>query len=309
MLWHEGCRVNSNVIDQVLVLTLMAVVGVVVRKTGVVTDALRKGMVDLLVNVSLPFLIIGSFNFPFSMGMLKNAGVVLGYSVAIHAVLIALSAVVYFRYDHSRRRLLSFATVFSNSGFVGIPVVQGLYGGLGVFYASIFAIPYNFLMFSYGVMLFTGERDLRATLRNLVNPPLISTGVGLLIFLLSIHLPTVVVRTCTVVGGMTVPLSMFVIGSMLADVKLKDVFSGVDVYYLAAIKLIVAPVLIYKLFMLCGADHVQASVCVLLVAMPTATMVGVFAEKYDGDRMMASRCAFLTTVLSMVTIPGILAHI
>lgn len=96
---------------------------------------------------------------------------------------------------------------------------------------------------------------------------------------------------------------------MLADVKLKDVFKGFDIYYLNFVKLIVAPILIYFILKVLGCDKTLLYICVIMVAMPTASLIGVFAERYDGDKLSASKCAFLTTVLSVITIPIIMSII
>ena len=102
---------------------------------------------------------------------------------------------------------------------------------------------------------------------------------------------------------------MFIIGALLADVSLRAVLGGLDVYYMSLIKLVAAPLACFEALKFAGADRTLRYVCVLLVAMPTASMIGIFAERYDGDKATASRAAFLTTVLSLVTIPLILNNI
>lgn len=300
---------NGNAVDQVIILALLMLLGAILRKCAIITDAVNKGMADLLVNVSMPMLMVASFNFQATPQMLRNAGMVLLCSTLIHVALIVLCWLVYARFKGERKRIFSFATIFSNSGFVGLPVVQGLYGNMGVFYASIYSIPFNIFIWSYGVTLFSGQKDWRSTGRNLVNMPLISTAVGLLLFLCSIHLPNPVQKTCVIVGGMTTPLSMFIIGSMLANVHPRDIFRGLDVYFLSVMRLIVAPLLTYLGLRYAGVEPLLLDVCVVLIAMPTASIVGVFAERYNSNRALASRCAFLTTILSLFTLPIVLAHL
>lgn len=301
---------NDKVVDQVLILGLMMGLGIILRKRGIFSDPVRKAMGDMLINVTMPLMVIGAFNFNRSPEMLRNAGTVFVAAFVIHVVLIIASRLLYAHIDGDKQRIFRFATVFSNAGFVGLPVVQGLYGNLGLFYASIFQIPFNILMWSWGIMLFSGDRKISSMLRALAhNIPLLSIFVGLILFLCSIHLPFPLQKTCESVGGMTPPLSMFIIGSMLADVKPRDIFLGFDVYYLSVIKLIVAPVVCYVGLRAAHADHLLTAVCVVLIAMPTASIIGVFAERYEADPDTASRCAFLTTVLSLLTLPCILSRI
>lgn len=158
-------------------------------------------------------------------------------------------------------------------------------------------------------MIFTGEKDLKKVWKNVVNIPLISIFLGILMFVFSVPLPKVLTQTLSSIGNMTTPISMFIIGAMLADVKLKEVFKGLDVYYMNFIKLIAAPMLVYFILKLLGTSNIVLCICVILVAMPTGSLVGVFAERYNGNKAVASKCVFLTTVLSMITIPAIMAII
>lgn len=297
---------NNNVINQVLILTFLMIIGIILRKVKIITDEVNKGLSNILMDVTLPLMIIYSFSFKFSMDMLKNSLMIIFYSFLIHIVLIILSKILYFKFPESKKNVLKFSTVFSNCGFIGYPVLQGLYGKIGVFYTSIFTIPFNIFMWSYGVMLFTGKKDIKSIKKNLINGPMICIFLGLIIFLFSIKLPYPVLQTLKSAGDMTTPISMFIIGSMLADVKLKDVFKGFDIYFMNFIKLIIVPLLTFVILKLLGADKTLIYMCVILEAMPTATLVGVFAEKYNGDKTAASKCAFLSTILSMVTIPVII---
>lgn len=300
---------NITVINQIIILTLMMFIGVILRKLKIISDEVNKGLTSILMNLTLPCMILYSFNFTFSLDMFRNALIILMYSTAIHIILIILSKIAYFKFDDNKEKVFKFSTIFSNCGFVGFPIVQGIFGDIGVFYTSIFTIPFNIFMWTYGVVIFTGEKNIKSIRKNLVNPPLICTVIGMLIFLFSIKLPQPVISTLSSIGNMTTPISMFIVGTMLADVKIKDVFKGIDIYYMNIVKLIVSPLIILTLLKLLHADDILMKICVIMVAMPTASLVGVFSEKYNGDRPTASRCAFLTTVLSLITIPVIMSVI
>ena len=298
---------NVTVINQIIILTIMMIIGAVLRKLKIITDSVNVGFSSILMNLTLPCMIIYSFNFEFSMEMLKNAIMILFYSIGIHIILIVLSKLAYLKFENTKKNVFKFATIFSNCGFVGYPIVQGLFGNVGVFYTSIFTIPFNIFMWSYGVMLFTGENDFKSIKKNLLNAPLICTFLGVAIFLFSIKLPQPVLSTLGDIGNMTTPISMFIVGSMLADVKLKDVFKGFDIYYLNFVKLILAPILVFIVLRLLQVDETILCICVIMVAMPSASLIGIFSEKYNGDKLTASKCAFLTTILSIITIPIIMS--
>lgn len=295
---------TDQVIQQVLSLILMMAVGWGLRKKGILTNSVNRSLSEILINVSMPCLIIKSFNVNFSSSLMVNAWTILVYSFIIHALMIGFCQVWYCKIHIIKKPVFHFATVFSNCAFIGFPLTHGLFGEIGVFYTSMFLIPFNLLVFSYGVMLFTKETGVKKILLDLVrNIPLIATFAGILIFVFNIEIPSFCLAPLTHVGNMTTPMSMFVIGSMLADAKVQDVFTGLDIYYLSLIKLIVAPLMCYLLIRHLITDQTILKILIILVAMPTATLVGIFAEKYDGNRQAASLCAFITTALSMITIP------
>jgi malate permease and related proteins len=297
---------SQQILTQDFILTVLMLTGVVLTRLGVITREATHWFSALLVNVALPCTIIGSFHFDPESALLTNAAIVFGISVAVHAGLIALSRSCYGRMASGRREVFVFATVFSNCGFVGIPFAQGLFGDIGVFYVSIFTIPFNVLMFTYGVSLFRGTAAGDAW-RGLANPPLIGTLIGLALFLASVHLPEPVTKTVVTLGNMTTPLSMVIIGAFLAETRLVDVLKDRGLYFLGLVKLVVAPLLLTVVLTLVPVDRTVAQVCIVLVAMPSASLVGVFAQRYGGDAEVAARGVFMTTVLSVATVPLILA--
>jgi predicted permease len=297
---------SQQILTQDFVLTALMLTGVGLRKLGIVTNEAARWFSLLLVNVALPCTILASFHFELTHDLLAKAATVFIISVAVHGALIALSHLCYWRFASGRRDVFIFSTVFSNCGFVGIPLIQGVFGDLGVFYVAIFTIPFNVLMFTYGMHLFRGVAS-GSIWRNLANAPLIGTLIGLALFLFSVHLPVPIAKTVTALGGLTTPLSMLIIGALLAETKPADVFKDRGLYYLSLVKLVIAPLLVLAVLAVLHTDRTIAYVCTALVAMPAASLVGVFAQRYNGDTAAAARSAFLTAVLSVITVPAILA--
>jgi malate permease and related proteins len=298
--------ISQQILTQDFVLTALMLTGVGLHKLGIVTNEATRWFSLLLVNVALPCTILASFHFELTPDLATKAATVFIISVAVHGGLIALSHLCYWRFAPGRREVFVFSTVFSNCGFVGIPLIQGVFGDIGVFYVAIFTIPFNTLMFTYGVHLFRGAAGGNIW-QHLANPPLIGTLIGLALFLLSVHLPVPIAKTVTALGGLTTPLSMLIIGALLAKTKPADVFKDRGLYYLSLVKLVIAPLLVLAVLAVLHTDRTIAYVCTALVAMPAASLVGVFAQRYNGDTAAAARSAFLTTVLSVITVPAILA--
>lgn len=296
----------SNVLNQVIVLFLIMVVGYIARKRNIINTPTNKGLSELLLRITLPAMIIVSFNYTYSKEMLVKAGILFGISLVIHVSLVFISKLLYYKFPENVNGVLRFITVFSNCGFMGYPVVSSVYGKVGIFYTAIFNIPFNILMYTLGVMLFTQKKGFKSLGKEILSPTLISIFIGLLIFVLSIKLPYPIFRTLDLIGSTTTPISMIVVGSMIAEIDIKNVFVGIEIYYGALIRLIVTPLLVLIILRLCGARGMNLGIPVLITAMPAAANTAIMAEKYNADSMLASRFVFITTIFSTLTIPLII---
>jgi len=293
----------SKVINQVIVLFLILLVGFYCRKKNIINEAVKKGLSELLLKITLPFMIISSFNLKYSRDMLINGGKILLYSIIIHFSFIFISKIFYFKYEEKSKNVLRFSTIFSNVGFMGYPILESIFGKIGVFYGAIFNVGFNLFLWTAGVMIFTKEKKFSNIRKVVINPALIAVIVGILVFISPIKPPYAVYKTLEAVGSMTTPLSMIIIGAMLAEANYKETFSGFNVYYCSLIRLLVMPICAYIILRLIGAEGQLLKISVVIEAMPVAVLSGIIAEQYKGDSILASRCIFMSTLLSMFTIP------
>jgi len=297
---------NKMVINQVIVLFLIMIIGIIAKKKRIINDEVTRGLVDLLLKITLPCMIIVSFDYDFSKEMIFNVGNLLFYSLIIHVALIFISKALYFKYPHDTQSVLRFVTMFSNTAFMGFPILESIYGKIGVFYASIFNVPFRIFLWTVGVMLFTGKRDKKSLKNVLLNPGIISVVVGLVMFMFSIKMPPLLYKSFDMVGSISTPLSMMVVGCMLADTQVKDVFSSLSIYYSAFIRLIAIPVASLFIMQVIGVKDIITNVIVILLSMPAGATTAIFAGKYNANSVFASECVFVTTILSIFTIPLII---
>ena len=294
---------NSLLINQVIVLFVIMVVGFYAKKKKFLNVETDKGLTELLINITLPFMIVTSFNIKYEAAMVSNAKQILIYSFLIHISLIFISRLFFFKFSKGKQQVFRFITIFSNVGFMGYPVLESIYGGTGIFYAAIFNIPFNLLVWTVGVMLYTGEKDFKSIRKALTNPALMAVCIGMIFFIFSIRLPVPIEISLKLIGSTTTPISMIIIGSMLAGLKYKHIFSDLSIYYASAVRLLIIPVIVYVVLKLLKADEMLLNICVILQAMPAAVTTAIIAEKYGGDGLLASQCVFITTVVSVITIP------
>lgn len=297
----------ENIINQIIVLFLIMSVGYYAKKKNMINKEINRGLSELLLNITLPFMIIASFNISFTRDMLLQGGKLLLYSVIIYLFVIPFSKLLYFKIPANKSKVLRFITIFSNCGFMGYPVIESIYGKEGVFYTAIFNIPFNILIWVIGVTVFTGERDFKAMKRVLLNPGIIATLFGIIIFIFSWKLPLPIFKTFELVGSMTTPVSMLVVGAMLADIKIRDVFSDISIYYGTAVRLIILPLLVLFTLKFIGVKGMYLGIPVLITAMPAPANAAIMAEMYGGDASFASKCIFVSTLICGITIPIIIS--
>ena len=293
------------IVNQVATLFLLILVGFIIRKLGIINRELNKGLSNLLLYVTLPFSIVTSFNFPFSKTLLSNAMVILIISVAIHLFAIFISKLLFLKYPSATNRVLRAATVFSNCGFMGFPILEAVYGTQGIFYGSFYVLTFNILIWTAGVIIFTGKKN-TMTWRQVLNPAVIAVIIGILLFAASLKLPAPIFKTLEMVGSMTTPLSMLIIGSLLVEIKFSELFSGFAPFYVTIIRLIILPLIVMFCLGLMGIKGIILGVPVLATAMPTAALVVVFAEKHGADALLASRAVLFSTIISIITIPAMI---
>jgi predicted permease len=289
--------------NQVLIIFIILVVGVICRVKNILTKEITKGLSHFLMSVVLPFNIISSFNQTLPSGALVNAGYIFGFAFLIHTFSMLLGKILYRNCEDGTRKVMWFITVFSNCGFMGFPVLESIFGKIGVFYGSVYIVVFNLFQFTFGQMLFTGEKDAKALKNALSNPGILSVFIGLILFFSPVKLPYVAYRVVDMIGSTTTPLAMIIVGSMLAEVNIKEVFSGIYMYYGIAIRLLVLPIIILYALKFSGVTGNVFIVCCMLSAMPAAANSVIFAERFDGDSVLASKIVFISTVFSIVTIP------
>lgn len=293
-----------NSINQVLILSLMMLIGIYARKNKFIDDKVDKGISALMVNITLPLMIVNSFVLEYDKNIIGNATKIFFYSLLIHTILLLISRVIYRRIEAKKRAILIFVTAFSNCGFMGFPILDGMYGEIGVFYGSIFLMVFTAFVWTLGVSLFTGDISIKSAVKDIVkNPSIIAVFVGVVIFLGQIKLPYALGETVKIIGGLTTPLSMILIGSMLAKSNIKSMIGDYTLYLVSIIRLVIAPILTFVIMRAFNLDAMLTAVCTILVAMPAAAIAPVIAVDYDGDGVYGSQCVFITTVLSVISIP------
>ena len=322
-----------TVAQQVAVLFALMGVGAAMRRARLLRDAAIDGMVNLLILIVTPCIIVDVFQRPFSPSMLKGLGIAFALAVAAHLAVIALSRLAVRHRDENVQRPMRLAAVFSNAGFMGLPLEQAVLGDEGVFYGIVYVAVFNLFMWSWGLKEMKSdevkvERDeTRERVRNggtgetaggglgwfdwkmVVNPGTVGIALGLPLFFLSVTLPPLVATPVHLISELNTPLAMIVIGFGLAGAKLGKVARQPVVYVATAIRLVVCPLLViaamYPFRQVLARDMMLA--ITIAAAAPVAAMVSMFATKFARDVDTSVAVVSGSTLLSIVTIPPIVA--
>lgn len=291
-----------KMVDVQTVLFIYMAVGFGCRKAGIFNDVARDKLTDFVVFVTLPCMIFESFNMTFSLESLKQGALALLIAVGMSCVALLLGKVLYNRFPYEEKSILQYGTLVSNSGFAGLSVVSGAYGDEGLFLGSLFIIPTRILMWSAGISLFTRADAKQAVKKVLLNPGIIAVEVGLVRMLFQIPLPHFVDTAVDNLGGCTSPMAMALVGAILVDVPLKTVFD-LKSFYLVAVRQFLLPGICLAALRLLHVDPLTIGVSVVITGMPIGSTTAILAQKYVADAKFASKCVFISTLTSLVTVP------
>lgn len=292
--------------QQVGVLFTLMAVGYIFRRRGLISDAFVKGCVNLLLLIVTPCLIVHVFQRPFSQAMFENLGWALATAFAAHFIGIFFAEICFRNVDDMKRGVLKFATVFSNAGFMGIPLEYAILGPEGAFYGAVYVVVFNLLCWTYGLKIVCGHvRDMNRRVI-FVNPGTIGIAVGLPLFLTSTTLPTIIHDPVKYVSDLNTPLAMLVIGFYLADARFAAYFRCVPALVASGLRLVAIPALVVAGLVAVrgfGLDPTMAIALTASASAPVAAMNTMFASKYGRDVDVSVGLVAVTTLLSILTMP------
>ena len=300
------------VAHEVAVLFVLMGAGFMARRLRVLGDAAVDGLANLLMVVVTPCLIVDCFRRPFDPQMLGALGVAFAIAVVGHFAAIAIAAFVVRHRDEDVRRPLMLAAVFSNAGFMGLPLEQAILGGEGVFYGVVYVVVFNLFIWSWGLGTMQGadSGSRRAgALKMLVNPGTVGLAAGFPIFFFSLELPQIVVEPLHHIANLNTPLAMIVVGYSLAGANLGRVAKVPAAYVATFVRLVVYPLAVVAvMYPLRGAlDREMALALSIAASAPVAAMVSMFSVKYRRDVETSVAVVSASTLLSILTMPAIVA--
>ncbi len=317
----------GKIIFYVAILFIMMLPGVILKKFRLSSDGFGKGISNLVLYIAQPALVFLAYVRPYDKEILINSAYVLLISVLMHTVFAFTAIITFKRAEDSARRMLRFATVFSNAAFMGIPLIEATVGSEATIYATVYNITFNIFLWSLGVYFCTSKRDMdrdgdvdtkkerlsfigKALTKAFLHPVTIAAFLGIIFFIFPIDdkIPAVISESLVMLKNLVAPLAMVVIGLRLADIDFKSFFKDFYMYVFLALRHFILPivtVLILALLKLIGVPISETVfvVLVIMAATPAATSATMFAEMYGCDAPYVSKLVAASTILSIASMP------
>lgn len=294
-------------LNQMIKFFLIMTLGYFLLKKNFTDIEFNKRLSRILLNITLPALILNSV-----LTQTERPAAVSVLSVFLTALLVYLFLPLagvfvahFFPADKKQKNLYAFMTAYSNIGFMGFPIIDALYGSTAVLYTAIFNIMFNLSCYTLGTAIMTrnSKTSTRINLKHLVNPGFLLSLASIVVYFINPSFPKALTDTVAAIGSITTPLSMLLIGSTLATNSVKEIFSDRLLYLYTVFRQIVLPLVSLGLIHLLIKDELIRNVTCVMMLMPVANSCVMFANEYSADEKLASKSVFLTTLLSILTIP------
>lgn len=292
-------------LEVMVVLFIIVILGYVACKLGYMGDKFDKKLSSIVVDITCPLLVLSSVmgdELPDRTLILPLLGV--GFLTYILLLAFGFWVPRLITKNHDDQGMIGFALMFANVGFIGYPIVSSIFGPHAVFYAALINMPNTFFIFTAGVMLIKGEYSLKQfNPKVLVSPAMLGAFLAAILVALGIHTPDIIARPVTMVGNITVPAALMIIGSSMAKLPIREIIGSPKVYITALLRLTIVPLSIYFLFKACGVSDLVNNINTVVIAMPVASFGTMFCLKYGRNPSLITETTFITTLGSIITIP------
>lgn len=290
-------------IEKIIEMFLILLIGVIAFKTGIIDSATNKRLSGLLMKVISPAMLFMSYQIEFQKDRLVGLLTAAVLSFVSIVISIAAARVLIRAKNNDKADVEQMSVIYSNCGFIGIPLIAGITGTEGIFYITAYITVFNLLVWSHGIALMSGTASLKTMVVKFIQPATIAIMLGIVCFLCQIKLPEIVAEPLDMVGDMNTPVAMLVAGCSLAESNLAAALKRPRTYWISFLKLIAVPLMTVVILAAAPAARIVELAVLIAAACPAGAMTTMFALQYNRDSNYASELFTITTVLSLLTIP------
>ena len=296
---------SQAVLTQTSIMFIIVIIGALCYKFRLITDDGKKQLSSLVMYIVNPLLIFLAYQTDFKKELLIGLMWTAIMAVLTYIVFILLSMVIIRDKEGRETAIERFSVIYSNCGFMGTPLIFGVFGSEGVFLQNGFITVFNLCVWTHGIMSVKGQRDMKSILRAFKAPAVIAVFLGLVLFFLGVRIPEIPYTALNHVGEMTTPLAMLVAGASIAGSNILKSLKNPRIYLITFLKLIVFPLIGLLIIAFLPAPETAKLITLIEIACPTATIGMMFAITFNKNAEYSSQIFAVTTLLSMATLPFI----
>ncbi len=293
----------ETVFTQVVILFILILLGVILNKVKILNDSAIKGMTDVILYIVTPAAIIKSFIRDYSPQLLKNLGIGIVATFLAHIIFILISLLLIRSRNISRKKVLQFGIIFSNCGYMSLPLLQAVLGDDGVFYGATYIAVFQMVIWSYGIFLMGDGLKTVTPKKVLLSPGLIGFLIAFVIFFFEIPMPTVIREPISYMASLNTPLPMIIIGYHLANSNIIKGLTDLNLLFATFLKLVVLPIIVTLGFFAFGLKGTMPLAITICASAPTAAINTMFAVKFGRDTSLSVTMVSLSTLLSIISMP------
>lgn len=296
-------------LEQILIILIIIVIGVICYKVKLIDPETNNKLTNILLMLVNPLVVFISYQRDFSMKLLN--GLLISSLLAVFTHFFSIFITGWNQkevFDHTVER---FSVIYTNCSFMGIPLVNGIFGSEGVFYVTAYITVWNIFLWTHGVMLM--DRDARKEELNLVeiikklaSPTILAIIIGVFFFLFNIRIPSVLFKSLEYIGDLNTPFAMLIAGVTIGQANIINAFKKPRIYLLVLVRLLLIPLVLLLIYSRLPIDEIVVITSVIMAACPTAAMSILFSIRYNRNSIYAAEIFGITTVLSSITIPFII---
>ncbi len=291
------------VLKQTIIMFLISCIGMICYKTNIITKQAQKSFSAFVLKVVIPVFIFMSFQTELSGELINGMIMALILSVFSHLIMIALSMILIRKNKKNEYAIERFSLVYTNCGFMGIPLVGAVFGTEGALYATVYLTVFNVLVWTHGLIVIKNNFSKKELIGVLTSPTMIAIVLGIICLAFGIRLPEILSKPLEYISALNTPLPMTIAGVMIAQNSLKETVTDIRAIGVSALKLLVVPMIVFLIIMFIPCNEVVLMSVMLSVSCPTATIGTLFAIENNKNAAYASRIFAITTVASSITMP------
>lgn len=295
----------NTILNQTVIMLILIIVGIICAKTGIISKNANKDLSAFVLQIVNPVVILMAYQMEYRSDLVKN--LLMCFLLSLMAFIIVIPLAYLLIPDKKERdtSVERFSAIYSNCGFMGIPLINALFGTEGVFYLTAFITFFNLFVWTHGIILISGEKSLKQVIKVFYSPTVIAILLGVIMFFARIRIPSVPAQALEFIADLNTPMAMIVSGVTMADTNVTALIKKLRVYYIVLLKLIVLPLALAVVLTFLPADEKVRMTVLVAASAPPAAMCTLQCIRYNKNSVYASEIFTAGTILSIVTLPTV----